>query len=132
MITLKAGVVLDRIAPAGYLILDAGRETAARLQLTLRVTCGNEAHPPEDPHTKGEAIDFGCKEFPIDQKRQILQTLMRVIGEWEHETVMELGTPDQLATGQFFGQLELLGQPGEHLHIQRRRGRTYTIADFLA
>jgi hypothetical protein len=33
--------------------------------------------------------------------------------------------PRSLATSQFFGFIEGAGSPGEHLHVQRRRGRVY-------
>lgn len=130
-VVLKPGVVLDRIAPAGYVILDAIRETAKRLALELTVTCGNEAHPATDPHSTGEAIDVRSHDFGPDKKLLVLETIMRVLAEWDDEAVISL-TDVQRATGQFFGQLEHLGFPDEHYHIQRRKGTTYSVEDLLA
>lgn len=132
-VSLKPGVVLDRIAPAGFVILDAIREASMRTRLDLTITCGTEAHPPTDPHSTGEAVDVRTKAFTMDEKVKILDTIMRVLAEWHGEAVITLSTSGvQLATSQFFGQLEHVGGVQEHAHIQRRKNTIYTVADLLA
>ena len=131
MVSLKPGVVLDRLAPAAYVILDAIREASIRLGQELTVTCGNEAHPATDPHSIGEAIDVRSKPFGPDLKLKVLDTIMQVLAEWHGEAVVSLNDT-QRATAQFFGQLENLGFPTEHFHIQRRKNTKYTIEDLLA
>lgn len=123
VVYVKTGVRFDRIAPAGMRILSAVEHAARECQRSLTITCGTEAHGPNDPHTKGEAYDVRSRKIPVHEKRHVLQAIMAWLREDEDDAPVE--TAGGLATRHFFGFLEQPGTPHEHLHIQRRRGTVY-------
>ena len=126
---VKPGVSFDLVAPAGFRILGALERTCRRLQFSLTITCGCEAHPPTDPHTLGEAYDVRTRDFSLDDKRRILRELMLDLVDDANPIDVVLPVGNGLATVQFYGQIEDIGGPNEHLHVQRRRSTTYAIAD---
>jgi hypothetical protein len=68
------------------------------------VTCGTEAHGPDDPHTHGLALDLRSKHIQTDiAKEEIADTLRRTLGSIY--TVL----------------LENKGKDNEHFHIQIRK-----------
>jgi hypothetical protein len=68
------------------------------------LTCGTEAHPDDDPHTKGFAIDLRSKHITDDDiKHRVFDALKQTLGALY--TVI----------------LENEGQDQEHYHIQIRK-----------
>jgi hypothetical protein len=123
IVQVKPGVYFARVAPAGVRLLGALERTARRLQLPLLITCACEQHPPDDPHSKGEAYDVRSWSFTPAQKDAVLRQVLLELsdGETDAPTVTGIG----LATARFYGQLEHPGHPKEHFHFQRRKGTVY-------
>jgi hypothetical protein len=77
----------------------------ARQGVDCWITCGTEAHGPDDPHTNGYAIDIRSKHLPtLDAKYKLLDQ-MRVFCA-EKYTIL----------------LENVGLEQEHFHIQVKKG----------
>lgn len=124
-VRFKDGVLPIRmLAPAGVRILAALDVTARRLKRDLIVTCADRDHPPSDPHSTGEAMDVRTHDLDDETKRTILREVMV---ELQNDATMDapIATDIGLATLHFYGQIEKPNQPGEHLHVQRRRFTVY-------
>jgi len=120
----KPGVRFDTIAPAGFRILGAIERVAReRMKRDLMITCACEAHAATDPHARGAAIDLRVHDLTADDKQTLLRRLMLELSDGVDDMPMEVGIG--LATKHFYGQLEYLGEPHEHLHVQQRRFTTY-------
>lgn len=68
------------------------------------ITCGTEAHGPDDPHTNGFAIDLRSKHIDRAETKTVIRD----------ELAQELGPIYTVL-------LENTGQAQEHFHIQIRR-----------
>jgi len=115
MIHLKPGVTLDRIAPAGYVLLTALKESARQLGHDLTITSGDDGthSGPLDPHKWGEAYDVRSHDLPVDIKARLVPLMMDILGE------------------SFYGVLESVGTSHEHFHFQRTRGTVFHVLDWL-
>ena len=116
-INLKPGVEFTVIAPAGFLILEALKRASETLGFDLTITsaCDGVHSGPADPHHTGEAYDIRTHDFLPIVKQNVLDTIM-----------------SELDGKCFFGFLEAPGTDNEHIHVQRAKGTTYTIGEFLA
>lgn len=116
MIRIKPGVEFAVVAPAGYAILSALKETSTFLAIDLTITSGTDGthHGPTDPHYSGQAYDVRSHDLSPLMKGRVLTEIFAILG---HE--------------KFSGRLESPGTPDEHFHIQRRIGTTWTVQDFL-
>ena len=110
VVLVKSNVLFTVIAPAGFRILSAIDQCAAKLDCDLVITsgCDGTHSGPADPHHSGEAYDIRSHDFSPEQKDRILAQIMNALG------------PDH-----FYGFLEAPGTDNEHFHIQRRKGTTY-------
>lgn len=110
IVQVKSGVQFLVIAPAGFRILSAIDDCAAKLELDLVITsaCDGAHSGPADPHHTGEAYDLRSHDFTAEQKDRILAEIMNKLG-WER----------------FYGFLEKPGTDDEHFHFQRKKGTTY-------
>lgn len=117
MIEVKYGVEFKVIAPAGYLILQALKDASKKLGFDLTITSGTDGvhSGPGDPHFSGEAYDIRTHDFLPVVKRNILDAIMA-----------------NLDRARFFGFIESPDDDAEHIHIQRRKGTTFSVEDFLA
>ena len=115
-ISVKKGVRFDVVAPAGWMILDAIKMTCHETALDIVITSGTDGlhSGPNDPHLTGEAFDIRTKDFTREEKKYVLDTLMAWL-------------PDD----QFYGFIEDPDGPNEHIHVQRRKGTTLSVEDFL-
>jgi hypothetical protein len=106
----KDGVQFTQIAPAGFRILSALDQTAAKLDVNLIITsaCDGIHSGPEDPHPHGKAYDVRSHDFEPEQKDKILSNVMNELG-WNH----------------FYGFLESPNTDNEHFHVQQKKGTTY-------
>lgn len=116
-------VRFDRIAPAGFRLLEAISRTARALRRDLTITCACEAHEKNTPHDLGEAFDLRCHDMQPDEKRLVLSRLMMELSDGSADLPEEVSIG--LATRRFYGQLEHLGEVNEHIHVQRRRNTEY-------
>ncbi len=96
--------------------------------IVLEFTCGNEGHPPEDPHSRGAAFDVSSRSHgSTAAKVDILKAILAEVLEDVADKLEPL-SPVQFATRYFFGQIEDLDGPNEHYHLQERKGRTWPPA----
>lgn len=116
MIKVKPGVEFSVIAPAGYMILSALKYTSKLLGMDLTITSGTDGEHsgPTDPHHAGEAYDVRSHDLQPSVKSAVLMAMM-----------------NELGTNHFYGFLESPGTDGEHFHIQRAKGTTFSVEDFL-
>ena len=116
---VKTGVDFgEAFAPAGARILDVLKRLVAGYPFDVTITSARDgAHSgPGDPHHSGEAFDLRTNTLTSEQKALLLLDL--------RETLYK-------APRKFYAFLEAPGQPHEHVHVQRRKGATYTIDDYL-
>jgi hypothetical protein len=115
-IRVKAGVDFSTVAPAGFCILSALKATSRDLGVDLTITsaCDGEHSGPTDPHRLGEAYDVRSHDLLPELRPRVLGAVMQRLGR-----------------ERFYGFLEAPGTSNEHFHFQRRRGTTFTIADYL-
>lgn len=115
-IKVKPGVEFRVIAPAGYRILAALKETARAMGLDLTITSACEgAHSGlTDPHYSGEAYDVRSHDLSPELRPKVLDSVLQ-----------------QLGRERFFGFLEAPGTSNEHFHFQRRNNTKYSVEDFL-
>lgn len=109
MITVKAGVQFAVISPGGFRILSAIENLARSLELVVTITSGTDGihSGAADPHHWGGAYDIRSHDLP--DASAFLQDLQLALG-----------------TDQFYAFLEDEGTPTEHVHVQVRKGVTYT------
>jgi len=126
-VKVKDGVRFQVIAPAGFRLLSAIEGTARRLGVDLTITCACEAHPPLDPHSLGEAYDVRTHDLNDSEKRRVLRELMLELSEPDDQYGAPIAVSSGLATAHFFGWIEHLNEPNEHIHLQRRHGTVYGL-----
>jgi hypothetical protein len=128
VIRVKPGVTFTTIAPAGFAILAAlhGAIHFCRIDAVITSACDGEHSGPGDPHHRGEAYDVRTHGLTDAEKDALLWHLLEALRRPGEPTAQPLaGIPRSLATSAFFGFIESAGTPGEHLHVQLRKGRTY-------
>ena len=110
VVHVKDSVQFSKIAPAGFRILSAIDDCAAKLDLDLVITsaCDGTHSGEADPHHSGEAYDVRSRDFTPEQKDRILAEIMAKLG-WER----------------FYGFLEAPNTDNEHFHYQRKKGTSY-------
>ena len=116
---VKPGVDFGTVlAPAGARILEVVKRLAAGYPFDVTITSARDGVHSGlgDPHHSGEAFDLRTNTLTDEQKATLLADL--------RETLYK--TPRK-----FWVDLEAPGQPYEHIHVQRRKGLTYTVDDYL-
>ena len=116
---VKAGVDFGVVlAPAGARMLDVLKRLVPSYSFDVTITSARDGthSGPGDPHHSGEAFDLRTNTLSTEQKVTLLADL--------RETLYK--TPRK-----FWVDLEAPGQPHEHIHVQRRKGVTYTVVDYL-
>lgn len=117
-IKVADGVQFSTIAPAGFEILRALATVSNSSGVDLTITSGTDGvhSGPSDPHHSGCAYDV--RSHDLTNKQDVLTAVMQ-----------ELGQPSASSGGYvtplFFGWIENLNAPNEHIHIQLRHGKTY-------
>lgn len=122
-VLVKDGVSFRVIAPAGFRLLGAIERVSRQLSLDLMITCACEGHLPDDPHSHGEAYDVRTHALTTVQKQNVLAAVMADLSEGGIDSPMPVSIG--LGTTRFYGQIEHPGEPGEHIHLQRRKGTVY-------
>ena len=116
---VKTGVDFGgAFAPAGARILEVLKRIVPAYPFDVIITSARDGthSGPEDPHHKGEAFDLRTHGLTDDQKALLLLDL--------RETLYK-------APRKFYAFLEAPGQPYEHIHVQKRKGTTYSMLDYL-
>lgn len=122
MITrFKPGVQLTP-DPAGTRLLGAIDRVAMNSPFDVTITCGSEAHGPNDPHTAGRAFDVRTHDLEDVEKADLLRAIMAELADEPPDVLKIDGIWYALATDDWFGQIEHHGEVTEHLHVQRRNG----------
>ena len=128
IVRVKPGVEFTTIAPAGFRLL-AGIEYAARmlrLELTITSACDGAHSGPLDPHHRREAHDIRTHGFTEVQKDAVVRSVIGACSQpGEVPPYPMTDPPRSYATTVFFGFVEAPGTPGEHIHVQVRKGRVY-------
>jgi hypothetical protein len=112
-------------SPAQSRIIAALDTVARAMGRDFTVTCGEEAHPPVDPHTLRKAFDVRTLDF--DHPKQIVEAFKRI--------------QDELGTAYWTVLYEVPSRPddpvlrdlatvnpnasGQHFHIQPHKGTDY-------
>jgi len=122
----KGSVKFDKPTVGGACLLAALAWTAHQSPFDLMVTCGTEAHEPDDPHTKGNALDVRSHSFSLADKNSVFHLIMSYLSDLTDQLGADarvISTSDGLATALFFGFIESEGMPNEHFHLQVRKGQ---------
>jgi len=123
VVRVKPGCQFSPLAPGGVRILSALDQVARLLGRDLEITCGSEAHPPTDPHTRGEAFDVSVHDLSIDQVLDV-----------RHELQLELGSGFtvlyEVPTAPTDPRLQVVafvnaGATAPHIHVQVKNGFSY-------
>lgn len=118
---IKDGVDFgSALAPAGARILGVLKQLAPDYDFDITITSARDGvhSGPADPHHSGEAFDVRSQGLSALQIARLLHDVQ--VGLYN-------STPRR-----FYAFYEAAGTPNAHLHIQRRAGSSYTVADFLA
>ena len=110
VVRVKDGALFAEIAPGGFRILSAIDQTARSYGLDLTITSGTDGlhSGPNDPHHRGEAYDLRTHDMTSQQKQDVLDKIMALLG-WDC----------------FYGFLESPGTDNEHIHVQVKKGSAY-------
>lgn len=121
------GVTMSRPpAPAGCRILRALDDATLHLDRDLVVTCADGKHPPDDPHTLGEAYDVRTRDLDVERIVELHAYLMGTLGPLftvlyevpkapTEPALVAIATVSMVATA-------------DHIHVQRKRGTSYPPA----
>lgn len=110
MIRCKDSVRFSIIRIEMWAILEKIHATFKRYGYPVIITCGTEAHGPDDPHTHGFALDFRSKHIDRMETKQVIR--------------------DELADALGSIYTVIFENPGlaqEHFHIQVRKGLWRTL-----
>jgi hypothetical protein len=114
---VKPGVNFgDCLAPAGARILTVLANCVRGYAFNVTITSARDGvhSGPQDPHALGEAFDLRTNDLTDLQKNLLLANLQQELG------------------AKFYAFLEAPGTPNEHIHVQRRKGTTFSVLDYLA
>lgn len=109
IVTFKAGVLFEVIAPGGFVLLHAIQSAADALHVDLVITSGTDGMHSgyADPHHAGEAYDIRTHGMADDLKTAVLEHIQETAGP------------------AFFAFLENRGTDTEHIHAQVAKGTKY-------
>lgn len=122
LVDFKPGVQLDPPTAAQAHIVGMLTRAALVLRQSLVVTCGREAHAPDDPHTRGLALDVRADFDPIAVVQFKAYAATTLGPEW---TVLyecpSMPTDPTLAAIATVNP----GATGPHCHVQPVKGTTW-------
>lgn len=128
VVRVKPGVKFDRIAPAGFVLLGTIARLPAIIKKDVWITCGTEAHPTGNPHTRGEAFDIGVTDMSADDIEDVLKEFYllgpKFYAQYEVKTRPSDPTLAQLCVVNPEAS-------GPHIHAQVARGQQYPQPDTL-
>lgn len=127
-VRVKDGVDLAPMTPTLVRLLGAVDMCARMMGIELTVTCGREAHPADDPHTEGRAIDVRANDLDPAMILRIVPYLKTILQQGEFTVLYEVpATPVN-------GALKNLatvnpGATAPHFHLQSSKGTIYPPQD---
>jgi hypothetical protein len=119
-ILIKPGVEFGGVLhPAGARILEVLKQVVAALDFDVTITSARDGmhSGTGDPHHSGEAFDLRVHGLTPAQIQRLL-----------HDLKTGLYREPRL----FYAFLEAPRTPNAHIHLQRRKGKTYSVEDYLA
>ena len=123
VVRVKPGVRFDRLAPAGVHILSALDLAVGVVGCDLEISCGTEGHPPDDPHTLGEAFDVSVEHLEPPTILRAMGWLRARLGEAFY---LQYETPHPVTEGPLAAIAVVNpNATAPHLHVQRRRGTVW-------
>lgn len=125
MITRYKDGVQIRPDSAGTRLLGAIDRVAMNSPYDVTVTCGSEAHPPNDVHSQGRAFDLRTHDFNDAEKADLLRAILAELTDEPPDILQIPGIWYALATDEWFGQIEDHNGPNEHCHVQLRNGAVF-------
>lgn len=120
----KSTVIL-KPSKAGARLLGALDTSARRLKYDLVVTCGAEGHPPDDPHSRGDAFDVRTHDLREEDKLILLREVMIELSDGDNVLDAPMPASGGLGTLHFWGWIEHPNDVNEHLHVQVRKFTVY-------
>lgn len=126
IVRARPGVRFDRIQPAGFCLLAGLHEAAQACRIDLLISCGTEAHGPDDPHTLGEALDLSVREMEV----HTLLDLKVCLERWYGPLFTVLYEVKELPTDPRLLAICTVNPKATaaHLHLQRKKGTSYPPA----
>lgn len=124
---VKPGVDLSRLDPGGCRLLAVVAMAPLALGFSLTITCGNEGHGPDDPHTLGKALDIRTRDLTPLQVLLLLQYLDQQLGTDLFTALYEVPAADRDAQDALLQQYIYRDSDpsGPHIHAQVRKGREF-------
>lgn len=125
----KAGVMFERIAPAGFRILAALDGLTKVLASDQDITCGTEGHADDDPHTRGEAYDVSVRNMNVAMVLKAKTYLEQVLGS-RFTVLYEVPTRPLDAV---LASIAFLNPDASapHFHIQPKKATLYPPEPFV-
>lgn len=107
------------LAPAGAQIIDTLKQLVAFYDFNVTITSARDGvhSGPGDPHHSGEAFDLRVNDLTPAQAARLLDDLKAGLYR---------------PVRRFYAFHEAAGTPDAHIHVQRRAGTVYSVADYLA
>lgn len=121
---VKPGVEFGGVLhPAGARILEVLKQIVAELPFDVTITSSRDGMHSGvgDPHHSGEAFDLRTHSLSPAQKQGLL-------GRLKAGLYREPTGPGR----RFYAFLEAPGTDNEHIHVQRRKGTSYNVLDYLS
>lgn len=112
------------IQPAGFRILAALDNATRLLGVDLVITCGTEDHPPDDPHTHGEAYDVRVRGLTTPIILKLIAYLKQMLPSDLFTILLETPVPftdPQLVPWQYLNPQATAA----HLHVQKKKNTIY-------
>lgn len=124
---VKDGVDLSGLTPAGCRILAVVAAAPLVLGFDLTISCGREAHGPEDPHTIGSALDVRTNVLTPEQILALRNYCQGQLGPDFFTVLLEVPVAERAALDpRLAGMVYIPSDPdAQHLHLQRRIGTNF-------
>jgi len=129
-----AGVKLDGLAPAGFVIIAAIIAAANATGLAFELTCGTEAHAASDPHSLGEALDISVAPYTATQvlvAKAALEAALAALTDAPFDVLYECREAPKDARLSAIAYVNPHAT-GRHFHIQRRKGTQFAPTTALS
>lgn len=125
-VRVKPGTEFAVIQPGGFALLSAIWAATQVLGHDLTITSGTDGTHSglTDPHHDGRAYDIRTKG--IDAMAALTQIMAELLADNKDVITPSAGG---YVTRYFFGWIEDVGNPNEHIHVQVRKGLTYPPGD---
>lgn len=120
----KGVTLVSPPTPGGSRILGTAEYFARQIGTTVTVTSGSDSHPPDDPHTLGNAFDFETIDLTAAQLVSLYQGLKTDLGP---DFYVQYEVPALEAADPTLRSEAVVNAvaTGPHIHVQVSKGTTY-------